>query len=135
MAKFSKKLQKLVKKNLENSISVGFSESRCEEFLETFKTIFVVNRYAVPPKHRSIIHISDVDFLSNVYNIDVIFIEQMFEPSDLVFLHSLLRRLNPVVLLNQQFGNDNQYIDGLRKLRYEHVDFFEEYQVWKIIRR
>lgn len=135
MSKFKKRIQKTFKKHIENAVTIGFSKIHAEEIIETFNTVFVVDRYDIPPKHKNIIHVFDINFLENVYGVDIIFIDQMYEPSNLTFFPTLLRRLNPVVLLQEEFAKNELYPDALRKLRYEHVDFFGDYQVWKIVRR
>jgi hypothetical protein len=135
MSKFKKRLQKISKKHLQYAVVVGNDTDYINDIVESFNTVFVISSHSVPPRHKNIIHIKDNTYISNLPDIDIIFISQGFEISDLLFFNSLVRRIQPVILLNTKFTISTEYYDLLRKVRYEQIDMLGEYQIWKFIRR
>lgn len=135
MSKFAKRLKKLGKKQLDVAISVGSDFSSLENLLEVFSTVFVVSTTAPEIKSRNLIYLNDIDYVSTLYNIDMIFINQGFDSSGLRFLAPLLRKTHPIILLNETYNISVEFKEFLFKLRYELVDINLGYQIWKEIRR
>lgn len=135
MSKFTKRIQKLSKKKLESAILVKIRDEHFEDVLETFKYVFLVGHDGDLPRRRNLIPVGDTNFISTLYEVDVIFINQGFDEGNLQFLQSLLRRTQPTIFLNTNFNIDQNFRNFFNRLRYEQVDVNDNYQVWKVIRR
>ena len=135
MTKFSKRLKKLGKKQLDAAVSVGSDFSNLENLLDSFGTVFVVSNVIPEIKTKNLIHLQDLDYVSTLYNIDMIFINQGFDRDGLRFLAPLLRRTHPIILLNENYNIGVDFKEYLFKLRYEMVEINLGYQIWKEIRK
>jgi hypothetical protein len=135
MSKFLKRIRKSVKKNLDQAIVVGSNTEQLEKLVDGFMTLFVIDHNHPPPRHKNIIHIQNVDFLATLTSIDLIILNQRFDIHHISFLHPMLRRIQPVILLDSAYTLTIEYYDYLRKFKYEQVDMLENYQIWKSVKK
>lgn len=135
MSKFLKRIQKTVKKDVNNCIIVGNVPSCIDDILESFKTVFYVNCNEPLPRNKKIIPIQEISFLQNLTDADVVFINQRFDENILQFLVPLSKLAGPAIFLNTDIVLSSEYINFFNRIRYEMVIILDQYQVWKIIRR
>ena len=135
MSKFIKRIQKTVKKNIDNVIVVGSDQKNIENMVNGFNTMFCVSYQHRPPRHKNVIPIQDNSFLNELQNIDIIFLNINYNNDIFQFIPQLTRKCAPVIFLNNNLVLSTEYIDFFRRIRYEQITILDEYQIWKIIRK
>jgi hypothetical protein len=135
MSKFIKRIQKTVKKTIDTVIVVGSDQKNIENIINGFRTVFCVNYKEQLPKYKNVIPIQDHNFLSELQNIDIVFLNINYDNGVFQFIPQLTRKCAPVIFLNNSLVLSTEYIDFFKRIRYEQITILEEYQVWKIIRK
>lgn len=135
MSKFFKRIQKTLKKDLHNSIVIGYNEKNFEFIVEDLQTVFYIDHKIPSPKNRKIIPIDTLSFLNELTTIDIIFINQGFDENILQFIPSLTRRCSPYILLSTETNIGSDYYDLFKRIYYEMIIIIEDYQVWKPIKK
>jgi hypothetical protein len=135
MSKFIKRIQKTVKKNIDNVIVVGSDQKNIESMIGGFNTVFCVNNQHQLPKHKNIIPIQDHAFINELQTIDIIFLNTNYDSGVFQFIPQLTRKCAPVIFLHTALVLSTEYIDFFRRIRYEQISVVDDYQVWKIIRK
>ena len=135
MSKFIKRIQKNVKKTLDNVIVVGPDQKNIESMIEGFNTVFCVNYQHQLPRYKNVIPIQDYGFLNEVQNIDIVFLNIIYDNGIFQFIPQLIRKCAPVIFLNNSLVLSTEYIDFFRRIRYEQITILDDYQIWKIIRK
>ena len=135
MSKFIKRIQKTVKKNIDNVIVVGSDQKNIEYMVNGFNTMFCVSYQHQPPRHKNVIPIQDNSFLNELQNIDIIFLNINYNNDIFQFIPQLTRRSAPVIFLHKDLVLSTEYIDFFRRIRYEQLTILDDYQIWKIIRK
>jgi hypothetical protein len=135
MAKFIKRIQKNVKKTIDNVIVVGSDQKNIEDMINGFNTVFCISYQQQLPKYKNVIPIQDHSFLNEVQNIDIIFLNINYDDGVFQFIPQLIRKCAPVIFLNNSLVLSTEYIDFFRRIRYEQITILDEHQVWKIIRK
>lgn len=135
MSKFLKRIQKSVKKDISNVVVLGNDNKSVNDILENFRSVFYIDFSNPIPRNRNIIPIRELSFLSNVYEVDIIFINQGYDDRSLQFIPTLTKKCLPVIFLNQDFTISNEYYDFFKRIRYEMISTVDNYQVWKVIRK
>ena len=135
MSKFIKRIQKTVKKNIDNVIVVGSDQKNIENMVNGVNTMFCVSYQHRPPRHKNFIPIQDNSFLNELQNIDIIFLNINYNNDIFQFIPQLTRKCAPVIFLNNNLVLSTEYIDFFRRIRYEQITILDEYQIWKIIRK
>jgi len=135
MSKFTKRIQKTVKKIVSNCIVVGIDQENIEYVTETFKTVFYIDSTTVLPRARNLIPIQEISFLYDIAEIDAIFLNQRYDGNVLQFITPLSRHSSPVIFLKDEFPLSTEYIEMFKRIRYEMITNLDTYQVWKAIRK
>jgi hypothetical protein len=135
MAKFIKRIQKNVKKTIDNVIVVGSDQKNIESMIDGFNTVFCVNYQHQLPRHKSVIPIQDHSFLNEIQNIDIVFLNTNYDDGIFQFIPQLTRKCAPVIFLNNNLVLSTEYIDFFKRIRYEQITILDDYQIWKIIRK
>ena len=135
MAKFIKRIQKTVKKTIDNVIVVGSDEKNIQGIINGFNTVFCINYQHQLPKYKNVISIQDHSFLNELQSIDVVFLNINYDNGIFQFIPHLTRKCVPVIFLHNSLVLSTEYIDFFRRIRYEQITILEDYQVWKIIRK
>jgi hypothetical protein len=135
MSKFIKRIQKTVKKSLDAVIVVGSDEKNIENVIDGFNTVFCVRYQHQLPKYKNVIPIQDNNFLNELQNIDIIFLNINYDDGIFQFIPQLTRRCAPVIFLHKDLVLSTEYIDFFRRIRYEQITILDDYQIWKIIRK
>jgi hypothetical protein len=135
MAKFIKRIQKAVKKTIDNVIVVGSDQVNIESMINGFNTVFCVSYQHQLPRHKNVISIQDNSFLNELQNIDIIFLNINYDNGIFQFIPQITRRCAPVIFLNNSLVLSTEYIDFFRRIRYEQLTILDDYQIWKIIRK
>lgn len=135
MSKFTKRLQKLVKKNLNGALLIGTVENQIDDLLESFNTVFIFAPGGFGMKRRNLIPIKDSAFVSNLNEVDAIFINQGYDINVMRAVEPIVRKIYPVVFVNIDFARGDDLQEFFRSSRYEMVDINDQYQIWKLIRR
>ena len=135
MAKFIKRIQKTVKKTIDNVIVVGSDEKNIQGMINGFNTVFCINYQHQLPKYKNVISIQDHSFLNELQSIDVVFLNINYDNGIFQFIPHLTRKCVPVIFLHNSLVLSTEYIDFFRRIRYEQITILEDYQVWKIIRK
>ena len=118
MAKFIKRIQKNVKKTIDNVIVVGSDEKNIESMIDGFNTVFCINYQHQLPKHKNVISIQDHNFLSELQNIDIVFLNINYDNDIFQFIPQLTRKCAPVIFLNNSLVLSTEYIDFFRRIRF-----------------
>ena len=135
MAKFIKRIQKTVKKTIDNVIVVGSDEKNIGNMIEGFNTVFCVNYQYQLPKCKNVISIQDHGFLNELQNIDIVFLNINYDNNIFQFLPQITRKCAPVIFLHNTLVLSTEYIDFFKRIRYEQITILDDYQIWKIIRK
>jgi hypothetical protein len=135
MSKFIKRIQKAVKKTIDNVIVVGSDRKNIENIINSFNTVFCINYQDQLPRYKNVISIQDHNFLNELQNIDIIFCNINYENGIFQFIPQLTRKCAPVIFLNTSLVLSTEYIDFFKRIRYEQITVLDDYQVWKIIRK
>ena len=135
MAKFIKRIQKNVKKTIDNVIVIGSDEKNIGNMIDGFNTVFCVSYQHQLPKYKNIISIQDHGFLNELQNIDIVFLNINYDSTIFQFLPQLTRKCAPVIFLNNSLVLSTEYIDFFKRIRYEQITILDDYQIWKIIRK
>ena len=135
MAKFIKRIQKNVKKTIDNVIVVGSDQKNIEDMINGFNTVFCISYQQQLPKYKNVIPIQDHSFLNEVQNIDILFLNINYDDGIFQFIPQLTRKCAPVIFLHNSLVLSTEYIDFFRRIRYEQITILDEHQVWKIIRK
>jgi hypothetical protein len=135
MSKFIKRLQKTIKKNINNCVMVGNNSDCTSAVINGFDTVFCVNWQETLPKYRNIIPIQDTGFLQDRTEIDIIFLNQRFDENILQFITPLSKRTAPTILLNNDIMLSTEYINFFNRIKYEMIQIVDQYQIWKQIRK
>ena len=135
MAKFIKRIQKAVKKTIDNVIVVGSDQVNIDSMINGFNTVFCVNYQHQLPRHKNVISIQDNSFLNELQNIDIIFLNINYDNGIFQFIPQITRRCAPVIFLHNSLVLSTEYIDFFRRIRYEQLTILDDYQIWKIIRK
>ena len=135
MSKFIKRIQKTVKKTIDNVIVVGSDQTNIDNIINGFNTVFCVSYQHQLPRYKKVIPIQENNFLNELQNIDIIFLNINYDNSIFQFIPQLTRKCAPVIFLNSSLALSTEYIDFFRRIRYEQITILNEYQIWKIIRK
>jgi len=135
MSKFIKRIQKTVKKTIDNVIVVGSDQTNIENIINGFNTVFCVSYQHQLPKYKNVIPIQDHNFLNELQNIDIIFLNINYDNGIFQFIPHLTRKCVPVIFLHNGLVLSTEYIDFFRRIRYEQLTILDDYQIWKIIRK
>jgi hypothetical protein len=135
MSKFIKRIQKTVKKTIDNVIVVGSDENNVQNMIEGFNTVFCISHQYQLPKYKNVIPIQDHNFINELQNIDIVFLNINYDNSIFQFIPQLTRKCAPVIFLNNSLVLSTEYIDFFRRIRYEQLTILDDYQIWKIIRK
>ena len=135
MSKFIKRIQKTVKKTIDNVIVVGSDQKNIESVIDGFNTVFCVSYQHQLPRYKNVIPIQDNNFLNELQNIDIIFLNINYDSGIFQFIPQLTRKCAPVIFLHKDLVLSTEYIDFFRRIRYEQITILDDYQVWKIIRK
>jgi hypothetical protein len=135
MSKFIKRIQKNVKKTLDNVIVVGSDQTNIENMISGFNTVFCVNHQHQLPRYKNVIVIQDHSFLNELQNIDIVFLNINYDNDIFQFIPHLTKKCTPVIFLNNSLVLSTEYIDLFRRIRYEQITILDDYQIWKIIRK
>ena len=135
MSKFIKRIQKTVKKTIDNVIVVGSDEKNIENIIGGFNSVFCVNHTHQLPRYKNVIPIQDHQFLNELQNIDIVFLNINYDNGTFQFIPQLTRKCAPVIFLNNSLVLSTEYIDFFRRIRYEQITILDDYQIWKIVRK
>jgi len=135
MSKFIKRIQKAVKKTIDNVIVVGSDQKNIENMINGFSTVFCVNYQVQLPRCKNVIPIQDHNFINELQNIDIIFLNINYDNGIFQFIPQLTRKCAPVIFLNNSLVLSTEYIDFFKRIRYEQIIILDDYQIWKIIRK
>lgn len=135
MSKFIKRIQKTVKKNIDNVIVVGSDQKNIESMIGGFNTVFCINIQHQLPKNKNVIPIQDHAFINELQTIDIVFLNINYDSGIFQFIPQLTRKCAPVIFLHKDLVLSTEYIDFFRRIRYEQISVVDDYQVWKIIRK
>jgi len=135
MAKFIKRIQKTVKKTIDNVIVVGSDEKNIGNMIDGFNTVFCVNYQHRLPKYKNVISIQDHSFLNEIQSIDIVFLNINYDNNIFQFIPQLTRKCAPVIFLHNSLVLSTEYIDFFKRIRYEQLTILDDYQIWKIIRK
>jgi hypothetical protein len=135
MSKFIKRIQKNVKKDLDNVIVVGSDQKNIESMIDGFGTVFCVSYQDQLPRYKNVISIQDNGFLNELQNIDIIFLNINYDNGIFQFIPQITRKCAPVIFLHSSLVLSTEYIDFFKRIRYEQITILDEYQIWKIIRK
>jgi hypothetical protein len=135
MSKFIKRIQKNVKKVLDNVIVVGSDQKNIESMIDGFNTVFCVSYRDQLPRYKNVISIQDNGFLNELQNIDIIFLNINYDNGIFQFIPQITRKCAPVIFLHSSLVLSTEYIDFFKRIRYEQIIILDEYQIWKIIRK
>jgi hypothetical protein len=135
MSKFIKRIQKTVKKTIDNVIVVGSDEKNIENIIAGFNSVFCVNYTHQLPRYKNVIPIQDYQFLNEVQSIDIVFLNINYDNGIFQFIPQLTRKCAPVIFLNNSLVLSTEYIDFFRRIRYEQITILDDYQIWKIVRK
>ena len=135
MSKFIKRIQKTIKKTIDNVIVVGSDQMNIDNMINGFNTVFCVGHQHQLPRYKNVIPIQDHNFLNELQNIDIIFLNINYDNGIFQFIPQITRRCAPVIFLNNNLVLSTEYIDFFRRIRYEQLTILDNYQIWKIIRK
>ena len=135
MSKFIKRIQKTVRKHVDTVIVVGPDQKNIENIISGFNTVFCVNYQQQLPKYKNIIPIQENTFLSELQNIDIVFLNINYDSDIFQFIPHLTRKCTPDIFLHNDLVLSTEYIDFFKRIRYEQITILDDYQIWKIIRR
>jgi hypothetical protein len=135
MSKFIKRIQKTVKKTIDNVIVVGSDQKNIESMIDGFSTVFCVSYQDQLPRYKNVISIQDNGFLNELQNIDIIFLNINYDNGIFQFIPQITRKCAPVIFLHSSLVLSTEYIDFFKRIRYEQITILDEYQIWKIIRK
>ena len=135
MSKFIKRIQKTVKKTIDNVIVVGSDQTNLDNIINGFNTVFCVSHQHQLPRYKNVISIEDHNFLNELQNIDIVFLNINYDNGIFQFIPQLTKKCAPVIFLNNSLVLSTEYIDFFKRIRYEQITILDEYQIWKIIRR
>lgn len=135
MSKFIKRIQKTVKKTIDNVIVVGPDEKNIENIIGGFNSIFCVSYPHQLPRYKNVIPIQDRQFLNELQSIDIIFLNMNYDNDIFQFIPQLTRKCAPVIFLNNGLVLSTEYIDFFKRIRYEQITILDDYQIWKIVRK
>ena len=135
MSKFIKRIQKNVKKALDNVIVVGSDQKNIESMIDGFGTVFCISYQDQLPRYKNVISIQDNGFLNELQNIDIIFLNINYDNGIFQFIPQITRKCAPVIFLHSSLVLSTEYIDFFKRIRYEQITILDEYQIWKIIRK
>jgi hypothetical protein len=135
MSKFIKRIQKTIKKTLDNVVVVGTDEKNVESMINGFNTVFFVNCLHQLPKHKNVIPIQDLSFLNGLENIDIIFLNTNYNSEIFQYISNITRKNSSIIFLHNDLVLSTEYIDFFKRIRYEQITILDDYQIWKIIRK
>ena len=135
MSKFIKRIQKTVKKTIDNVIVVGSDQTNIEHMINGFNTVFCISNQHQLPRYKNVISIQDHGFLNELQNIDIVFLNINYNNDIFQFIPQLTRKCAPVIFLHNSLVLSTEYIDFFRRIRYEQITILDDYQIWKIIRK
>lgn len=135
MSKFIKRIQKNVKKTLDNVVVIGSDQKNIENMIGGFNTVFFVNYQGALPRYKNVIPIQDNNFLNELQTVDIIFLNTNYDAGVFQFIPSIVRKSAPVIFLHKDLVLSTEYIDFFKRIRYEQISVLDDYQIWKIIRR
>ena len=135
MSKFIKRIQKTVKKTIDNVIVVGSDQTNIEHMINGFNTVFCISNQHQLPRYKNVISIQDHGFLNELQNIDIVFLNINYNNDIFQFIPQLTRKCAPVIFLNNSLVLSTEYIDFFRRIRYEQITILDDYQIWKIVRK
>ncbi len=135
MSKFIKRIQKTVKKTIDNVIVVGSDQTNIEHMINGFNTVFCISNQHQLPRYKNVISIQDHGFLNELQNIDIVFFNINYDNDIFQFIPQLTRKCAPVIFLHNSLVLSTEYIDFFRRIRYEQITILDDYQIWKIIRK
>ena len=125
MSKFIKRIQKTVKKTMDNVIVVGSDQKNIESVIDGFNTVFCVSYQHQLPKYKNVISIQDHSFLNELQNIDIIFLNINYDDGIFQFIPQITRRCAPVIFLHSSLVLSTEYIDFFRRIRYEQITILD----------
>lgn len=135
MSKFIKRIQKLIKKELDSVIVVGGEPDNIENIINGFNTVFFVNYRHALPKFKNVIPIQDLRFLGELQNINIVFLNTTYDDNTFQSISVLIRKCTPDIFLHNDLVLSTEYIDFFKRIRYEQLSVLDDYQIWKQIRR
>lgn len=135
MAKFLKRIQKTLGKDVTTAVMVGHHDEYTPKILENFPSVFYIDHMIPPPKAKNIIPLRDLSFLNDLSSIDIIFLNQGFDHNLLQFITPLSKKSAPIILLHQDYIVNNEYYQLLIRIKYEQITWIEQYQIWKLKRK
>lgn len=135
MSKFVKRIQKNVKKIIDNVVVVGSDQKNIGYMIEGFNTVFCINYQHELPRYKNVIPIQDHAFLNDLQVIDIIFLNSNYDSTTFQFIPQLTRKCAPVIFLHNDLVLSTEYIDFFKRIRYEQITILDDYQIWKIIRK
>ena len=135
MSKFIKRIQKTVKKTIDNVIVVGSDQTNIEHMINGFNTVFCISNQHQLPRYKNVISIQDHGFLNELQNIDIVFLNINYNNDIFQFIPQLTRKCAPVIFLHNSLVLSTESIDFFRRIRYEQITILDDYQIWKIIRK
>lgn len=74
MTKFEKKIKNILPEP-KNSLVVGTGFGHLDQFLDIFKTVFVISKFSLDRKARNLVYRSNINSLAAITNIDLISID------------------------------------------------------------
>jgi hypothetical protein len=135
MSKFIKRIQKNVKKHIDNVIVLGSDQKNIQNIIDGFNTVFCVNYQQELPRYKNVIPIQDHAFLKDLQVIDIIFLNTNYDSEIFQFIPHLTKTCSPDIFLNNDLVLSTEYIDFFKRIRYEQITVLDDYQIWKIIRK
>ena len=130
-------LAKIIANNVDADVMYinASDENNIENMISGFNTVFCISYQHQLPRYKNVIPIQDHNFINELQNIDIVFLNINYDNSIFQFIPQLTRKCAPVIFLNNSLVLSTEYIDLFRRIRYEQITILDDYQIWKIIRK
>lgn len=130
MAKFAKRLQKTIK-STESCVVLGTAFGNLDTVSDMFNTVFILLAEDTTFRKRNVVYRDTFDDISIFPNVSLLLIDKD-HVKNLERLKSVITRFCPLIYIGDGEFIDKEYSKMLAKHRYEIVELFKDYQIWKL---
>lgn len=131
MNKFTKRI---VKSSKDQSVClvIGTAFGNLDELTEIFQTVFLhTNDRASSPKKKNIVFLETIDNHIDIPLISAVFVD-LDQLTKLAALRPMMTKYSPTIMIGSGEFIDKTWNKFLNDHRYQIVELFKEYQIWKI---
>lgn len=131
MNKFAKRISKSTK-NQSVCLVIGTAFGNLEELSEIFQTVFLhTDNRETSLKKKNIVFLETIDNTVDIPLISTVFVD-LDHITKLAALRPMMTKYSPTIMIGSGEFIDKTWNKFLVDHRYQIVELFKEYQIWKI---